>query len=274
MLSDRRAHRADPPGRRRGARPRRPRTAAGGRVHHRDHGQRPRRRSSSSAPAGSSSVDGGFACDEQLMQTIERIVSTVNRRVDESNPMVDARLPTGERVNVDHPAAVADRPDPHHPPLPARRSRFASCIELGSLDERRLTAAARPASRAKLNVIVSGGTGSGKTTLLNALSGLIPDHERIITIEDSAELQLQQAHVVRAGVPPAQRRGQGPDHHPRPGPQLAAHAPRPHRRRRGPRRRDPRHAPGDVHRPRRLAGHRARQLAPRTRSCGCRPSPR
>ena len=87
----------------------------------------------------------------------------------------------------------------------------------------------------------------------------IPDGERIITIEDSAELQLQQEPRDPAGVPPAERRGQGPDHHPRPGPQLPAHAPRPHHRRRGPRRRDPRHAPGDVDRPRRLARHRARQ---------------
>lgn len=136
-----------------------------------------------------------FASHEQLMQTIERIVSTVNRRVDEANPMVDARLPSGERVNVIIPplsltgATLTIRRFP-------RAFTLHEMISLGSLDEQMLMLLSGLV-QAKMNVIVSGATGTGKTTLLNALSGLIPEGERIITIEDSAELQLQQAHVIR-----------------------------------------------------------------------------
>ncbi|MEU1023349.1 CpaF family protein [Streptomyces sp. NPDC005904] len=148
-----------------------------------------------------------FASNDQLMQTIERIVSTVNRRVDESNPMVDARLPTGERVNVIIPplaltgATLTIRRFPRAYTLP-------ELIGLGSLDEHMLMLLAAFV-RARFNLIVSGGTGSGKTTLLNALSGLIPAHERIITIEDSAELQLQQDHVIRLESRPANVEGKG-----------------------------------------------------------------
>jgi pilus assembly protein CpaF len=147
-----------------------------------------------------------FASHDQLMQTIERIVSTVNRRVDESNPMVDARLPTGERVNVIPPLALTG------PTLTIRRFPRAytlpELIDLGSLDEQMLMLLAAFV-RARFNVIVSGGTGSGKTTLLNALSGLIPSRERIITIEDSAELQLQQEHVIRLESRPPNVEGKG-----------------------------------------------------------------
>lgn len=136
-----------------------------------------------------------FASTEQLMQTIERIVSTVNRRVDESNPMVDARLPTGERVNVIIPPLALTGPTLTIRRFP-RAYTLPELIGLGSLDEQMLMLLAAFV-RARFNLIVSGGTGSGKTTLLNALSGLIPSHERIITIEDSAELQLQQEHVIR-----------------------------------------------------------------------------
>ncbi|WP_447039593.1 CpaF family protein [Streptomyces sp. DSM 118878] len=148
-----------------------------------------------------------FASNDQLMQTIERIVSTVNRRVDESNPMVDARLPTGERVNVIIPpltltgATLTIRRFPRAYTLP-------ELIGLGSLDEHMLMLLAAFV-RARFNLIVSGGTGTGKTTLLNALSGLIPAHERIITIEDSAELQLQQDHVIRLESRPANVEGKG-----------------------------------------------------------------
>lgn len=148
-----------------------------------------------------------FASHEQLMQTIERIVSTVNRRVDESNPMVDARLPSGERVNVIIPplsltgATLTIRRFPRVYTLP-------ELIGLGSLDEAMLMLLAAFV-RARFNVIVAGGTGTGKTTLLNALSGLIPTHERIITIEDSAELQLQQAHVIRLESRPPNVEGKG-----------------------------------------------------------------
>ncbi|MFD9795214.1 CpaF family protein [Streptomyces sp. NPDC059070] len=148
-----------------------------------------------------------FASHEQLMQTIERIVSTVNRRVDESNPMVDARLPSGERVNVIIPplsltgATLTIRRFPRSFTLP-------ELITFGSLDQHMLMLLAG-LIHAKFNVIVSGATGTGKTTLLNALSGLIPEHERIITIEDSAELQLQQAHVIRLEARPANVEGKG-----------------------------------------------------------------
>lgn len=134
------------------------------------------------------------------MQTIERIVSTVNRRVDESNPMVDARLPTGERVNVIIPPLALTGPTLTIRRFP-RAYTLPELIGLGTLDEQMLMLLAAFV-RARFNVIVSGGTGSGKTTLLNALSGLIPSHERIITIEDSAELQLQQEHVIRLNPGP------------------------------------------------------------------------
>ncbi|MFD7615427.1 CpaF family protein [Streptomyces sp. NPDC059802] len=148
-----------------------------------------------------------FSSHEQLMQTIERIVSTVNRRVDESNPMVDARLPSGERVNVIIPplsltgATLTIRRFP-------RAFTLQEMINVGSLDEQMLILLSGLV-QAKLNVIVSGATGTGKTTLLNALSGLIPDSERIVTIEDSAELQLQQSHVIRLESRPANVEGKG-----------------------------------------------------------------
>ncbi|MGW9117966.1 CpaF family protein [Streptomyces sp. NPDC055663] len=148
-----------------------------------------------------------FSSHEQLMQTIERIVSTVNRRVDEQNPMVDARLPSGERVNVIIPplsltgATLTIRRFP-------RAFTLQEMINVGSLDDQMLILLAGLV-QAKLNIIVSGATGTGKTTLLNALSGLIPDRERIVTIEDSAELQLQQSHVIRLESRPANVEGKG-----------------------------------------------------------------
>ncbi len=148
-----------------------------------------------------------FASDEQLMQTIERIVSTVNRRVDESNPMVDARLPSGERVNVVVPPLSLTGPTLTIRRFP-RAYALHELIALGTLDEHILSLLSA-FIRARFNVIVSGGTGSGKTTLLNALSGLIPDHERIITVEDAAELQLQQQHVIRLETRPPNVEGKG-----------------------------------------------------------------
>ncbi len=133
--------------------------------------------------------------------------STVNRRVDESNPMVDARLPSGERVNVIVPplsltgATLTIRRFP-------RSFTLQELIGLGSLDEHMLYLLAGLV-QARFNIIVSGATGTGKTTLLNALSGLIPAGERIITIEDSAELQLQQPHVIRLESRPPNVEGKG-----------------------------------------------------------------
>ena len=148
-----------------------------------------------------------FSSDDQLMQVIDRIVAGVNRRIDEASPMVDARLATGERVNVIIPPLALDGPT-----LTIRR--FPTPFSLddlqgkGSFDalSRELLAAC---VRARFNIVVSGGTGTGKTTMLNALSGLIPDDDRIVTIEDSAELQLQQPHVIRLESRPANVEGRG-----------------------------------------------------------------
>jgi len=152
-------------------------------------------------------ADVRFGDEAQLYQTIDRIVSRVNRRVDESSPMVDARLPTGERVNVIvPPLALAG------PTLTIRRFpqlfTLAELIELGSLDPD-TELLLRALVRTKLNIVISGGTGAGKTTLLNALSAAIPAKERIVTVEDSAELRLQQPHVVALEARPPNVEGKG-----------------------------------------------------------------
>ncbi|MEV4431811.1 CpaF family protein [Streptomyces sp. NPDC049585] len=148
-----------------------------------------------------------FASTEQLMQTIERIVSTVNRRVDESNPMVDARLPTGERVNVIIPPLALDGPTLTIRRFP-RAYTLPELVAVGTLDEQ-MVVLLSALVRARFSLVVSGPTGAGKTTLLNALSGLIPDGERIITVEDAAELQLQQSHVIRLESRPPNVEGKG-----------------------------------------------------------------
>ncbi|MGQ2913289.1 MAG: CpaF family protein, partial [Aeromicrobium sp.] len=148
-----------------------------------------------------------FVSNEQLLQTIDRIVSTVNRRVDESSPMVDARLRTGERVNVILPPLALDGPVVTIRKFP-RPFSMDQLVSIGTLDERTADLLAA-CVRAKLNVLVSGGTGSGKTTLLNSLSSFIPERERIVTIEDAAELSLQQTHVIRLESRPANVEGKG-----------------------------------------------------------------
>ncbi|CAN5315445.1 CpaF family protein [soil metagenome] len=148
-----------------------------------------------------------FVSVDQLMQTIDRIVSTVNRRVDESSPMVDARLHTGERVNVILPPLALDGPVVTIRKFP-RSFTMRELVGRHTLDDS--TASFLDACvRAKLNIVVSGGTGSGKTTLLNALSAAIPVTERIVTIEDAAELSLQQRHVIRLESRPANVEGRG-----------------------------------------------------------------
>lgn len=142
------------------------------------------------------------------MQIIDRIVSKVGRRVDESSPMVDARLPDGSRVNAIIPPVSLTGPI-----LSIRRFGKDPLQMKNLLDLQSLTPAMADvlmgAVRARLNVLVSGGTGAGKTTLLNILSGSIPATERIITIEDSAELQLHQEHVVRLETRPPSIEGTG-----------------------------------------------------------------
>jgi pilus assembly protein CpaF len=149
-----------------------------------------------------------FQDNRHLMHIIDKIVSGVGRRIDESSPMVDARLPDGSRVNVIIPPLAVDGPI-----LSIRR--FGTS-PLGAEDLLRNQALTPPmleflrgCVKARLNIVVSGGTGSGKTTLLNVLSGYISERERIITIEDSAELQMKQEHVVRLETRPPNVEGKG-----------------------------------------------------------------
>lgn len=149
-----------------------------------------------------------FRNDAHLMRIIQKIVSAVGRRVDESSPMVDARLPDGSRVHVILPPLAVDGPH-----LSIRRFGHVPLSESDLLASQTLTAPMmgllKAAVAARLNIVISGGTGSGKTTLLNVLSAFISAKERIITIEDSAELQLKQRHVVRLECRPANADGKG-----------------------------------------------------------------
>jgi pilus assembly protein CpaF len=152
-------------------------------------------------------VSAAFAGEAELLQTIDRIVSAVNRRVDESSPMVDARLPTGERVNVIIPPLSLVGPTLTIRRFP-RAFTFDQLVGMGTID-RPTADLLRALVQARMSIVVSGGTGSGKTTMLNALSGFIPPDERIVTIEDSAELQLQQPHVVALEARPPNVEGRG-----------------------------------------------------------------
>ncbi|WP_407700187.1 CpaF family protein [Steroidobacter agaridevorans] len=149
-----------------------------------------------------------FTNDAHLLNIIDRIVSAVGRRIDESSPMVDARLKDGSRVNAIIPPLAIDGPTLSIRRFAVELLSIADLIQLGSL-----TAAIAQVMDAivktRLNVVVSGGTGAGKTTLLNLMSGFIPDTDRIVTIEDSAELQLQQPHVVRLETRPPNIEGRG-----------------------------------------------------------------
>jgi pilus assembly protein CpaF len=149
-----------------------------------------------------------FRDDAHLMRIIERIVSRIGRRIDESNPMVDARLEDGSRVNAIVPPLALDGPSMSIRRFTADKLDHNDMIRLGSLTEE-FVATLQAAVQLRLNILVSGGTGSGKTTLLNILSSFIPENERIITIEDSAELQLRQEHVVRLETRPANLEGNG-----------------------------------------------------------------
>jgi pilus assembly protein CpaF len=143
-----------------------------------------------------------FKDERHLMRVIQKIVSAVGRRVDESQPWVDARLPDGSRVNVLVPPCAVDGPLVSIRKFSKMPFTVPRLIEIGSIDER-MAILFELIVRSRLNVLISGGTGSGKTTLLNALSSFISNRERIITIEDTAELQLQQVHVGRMETRPA-----------------------------------------------------------------------
>jgi pilus assembly protein CpaF len=152
-------------------------------------------------------TDIRFRDAEHLLSVIDRIVSRVGRRVDESSPMVDARLPDGSRVNAIIPPVAIDSPI-----LSIRR--FGSSLGAAALLARgamspEMLQLLSGCVRAKLNILVAGGTGSGKTTLLNALSSFIPSSDRVVTIEDAAELRLQQEHVVRLETRPANTENRG-----------------------------------------------------------------
>ena len=142
-----------------------------------------------------------FKDDEHLMRVIERIVSSVGRRIDESSPMVDARLKDGSRVNAIIPPLSIDGPVLSIRRFGAEPLRISALIENRALTKD-IAEMLEMCVRARMNMVISGGTGAGKTTLLNALSAYIPENERIVTIEDSAELQLQQPHVVRLETRP------------------------------------------------------------------------
>lgn len=149
-----------------------------------------------------------FSSDDHLRKVIDRIVSRVGRRIDESSPLVDARLEDGSRVNAIIPPLAVNGPSLtirkfSHVPLTVR-----NLIEWGSLTPE-MAELLSACVRARLNVIVSGGTGTGKTTLLNVLSSFIPEDDRIVTIEDAVELQLQQEHVVRLESRPPNIEGKG-----------------------------------------------------------------
>ena len=149
-----------------------------------------------------------FRDDKHLMQIIERIVSSVGRRIDESTPMADARLKDGSRVNAIIPPLALDGPA-----LSIRRFRTdklaaSDLVDRDSLTQPMLDFLAA-AVKSRLNVVVSGGTGAGKTTFLNTLSSFIPDNERIVSIEDAAELSLRQRHVVRLETRPPNIEGKG-----------------------------------------------------------------
>ena len=149
-----------------------------------------------------------FKDDKHLLQIIERIVSAVGRRVDESTPMVDARLADGSRVNAIIPPLALDGPSMSIRRFRTDRLGAQDLVERNSMTQPMLDFL-KAAVAAKLNIIVSGGTGSGKTTLLNILSSFIGDRDRVITIEDAAELMMRQRHVVRLETRPANIEGKG-----------------------------------------------------------------
>ena len=149
-----------------------------------------------------------FDDDAHLMRIIDRIVSRVGRRVDESSPMVDARLPDGSRVNAIIPPLSLDGPILSIRRFGRERLNAQSLITYGSVSQQMLELL-EGCVKGKLNIMISGGTGAGKTTFLNILSGYIPSTERIVTIEDAAELQLRQDHVVRLETRPPNIEGKG-----------------------------------------------------------------
>jgi pilus assembly protein CpaF len=153
-------------------------------------------------------TDTVFRDDAHVMQIIERIVSQIGRHIDESSPMVDARLEDGSRVNAIIPPLAIDGPSLSIRRFGTRTYELSDLVRFGTVSPG-MAELLKGAVNARLNMLISGGTGSGKTTLLNALSAFVPHDERIVTIEDSAELQLLQPHVVRLETRPPNIEGRG-----------------------------------------------------------------
>jgi len=153
-------------------------------------------------------VDIRFRDDAHLMQIIDRIVSRIGRRVDESSPMVDARLQDGSRVNAIIPPLSIDGPVLSIRRFGSEPLTIKDLVDLKALTPQ-LVQILEACVKSRLNILISGGTGAGKTTMLNSLSGFIPHNERLVTIEDSAELLLQQPHVVRLETRPPNIEGRG-----------------------------------------------------------------
>lgn len=149
-----------------------------------------------------------FVDNAHLMNIIDRIISRIGRRIDESTPMVDARLPDGSRVNAIIPPLAIDGPILSIRRFAVSPLKMEDLLNFGALTPE-IAQLLAGCVKAKLNIMISGGTGAGKTTLLNILSAYIPENERIVTIEDSAELQLQQQHVVRLETRPPSIEGTG-----------------------------------------------------------------
>jgi pilus assembly protein CpaF len=153
-------------------------------------------------------VTASFQDDKHLLRVIDRIVSGVGRRVDDSSPMVDARLPDGSRVNAIIPPLAVDGPLLSIRRFPAERLKADDLVTLRAMTRPMLDFLSH-CVRARLNVLISGGTGAGKTTLLNVMSSFISERERIVTVEDAAELQLHQEHVARLETRPPNVEGKG-----------------------------------------------------------------
>ena len=153
-------------------------------------------------------TDVTFTDDAHLMKIIDKIVSRVGRRIDESSPMVDARLPDGSRVNAIIPPLAIDGPVMSIRRFSADPLRLADLVSYGSMTAD-MAEVLQGLGKAKVNILISGGTGSGKTTMLNVISGFISHSERVVTVEDAAELQLQQPHVVRLETRPPNIEGKG-----------------------------------------------------------------
>lgn len=149
-----------------------------------------------------------FKDDNHVMHVIKKIVSTIGRRIDESSPMVDARLPNGSRVNAIIPPLAIDGPAITIRKFAEDPFRIEDLVSFGTLNSK-MAEFLKACVEGRMNIVVSGGTGSGKTTTLNVLSSFIPADERIVTIEDAAELQLPQPHVVRLETKPANVEGKG-----------------------------------------------------------------